>query len=277
MKPKSTSSLALAFLLSSTLALSPELPAAPQTAGQRAGEVSRVIPAVTIGRGAKTIPASAKSEVLWQDQLNTQASARARVGLDDGSVLNVGSDSSMRVIKHDATTQQTDLELTYGKLRTQAQKISKPDGKFEVHTPAGVAGVVGTDFYTEYANNVMNVVVFEGFVRVCNLGGQCVVVKAGQMTSVRTGDNSAPPAPTQATLSTLTTATTDTDNGGVSSLGLVAATAPHISKLTAVMIAVIAAVPAVVVPVAVSHGKGKQAPVAPVNPCILNPRLPQCG
>ena len=38
--------------------------------------------------------------------------------------------SSMKVIKHDAGAQQTDLELTYGKLRTQAQKIAKPDGKF---------------------------------------------------------------------------------------------------------------------------------------------------
>jgi FecR protein len=280
MKPKSSHSLVLVSLLSCTLAFSAELPAAPQASGQRAGEVSRVIPAVSIGRGAKTISASAKSEILWQDQLNTQASARVRVGLDDGSVLNVGSESSMRVIKHDAATQQTDLELTYGKLRTQAQKISKPDGKFEVHTPAGVAGVVGTDFYTEYVNNVMNVIVFEGFVRVCNLGGQCVVLKAGQMTSVRTGDNSAPPTPTQATLSLLTSATTDTANGaggGGSGLSLVGATAPHISKGAAIMIAVIAAIPAVVVPVAVSHGKGTPATAPPSNPCILNPRLPQCG
>jgi len=79
--------------------------------------------------------------------VNTQVNARARIALDDGSVLNVGSESSMKVVKHDAGAQQTELELTYGKLRTQAQKIAKPDGKFEVRTPAGVAGVVGTDFF----------------------------------------------------------------------------------------------------------------------------------
>ena len=72
--------------------------------------------------------------------------------LDDGSVLNVGSESSMKVEKHDSGAQQTQLELTYGKLRSQAQKIAKPDGKFEVHTPAGVAGVVGTDFYVGFDN-----------------------------------------------------------------------------------------------------------------------------
>lgn len=136
-----------------------------------------MIPAVNIARGGKTIPAAAKTVVNWQDLVNTQVNARARIALDDGSVLNVGSDASVRVIKHNAGAQQTELELTYGKLRTQAQKITKPDGKFEVHTPAGV---VGTDFFVEYANNTMNVVVFEGLVKVCNLAGACVMAKAGQ-------------------------------------------------------------------------------------------------
>jgi ferric-dicitrate binding protein FerR (iron transport regulator) len=187
--------------------------AAPEGAGQRAGEVSRVIPAVNIARGGKTIAAAAKTVVNWQDLVNTQVNARARIALDDGSVLNVGSDASVRVTKHDAGAQQTELELTYGKLRTQAQKVTKPDGKFEVRTPAGIAGVVGTDFFVEYANNTMNVIVFEGLVRVCNLAGVCVMVKAGQMSSVRSGDNSAPLPPQQATLDLLVASASDTDPG----------------------------------------------------------------
>ncbi len=256
-KPRSACSLGAALILSFTLAMTTEMPAAGQSTGQRAGEVSRVIPAVSIARGSKTITASAKSVVDWQDQVSTQASARARIGLDDGSVLNVGSDSSMKVIKHDAGAQQTELELTYGKLRTQAQKIARPDGKFEVRTPAGVAGVVGTDFYVDYTNNLMNVIVFEGFVKVCNLAGACVVVKAGQMTNLRTNDSSPPPAPVQATLSILTTANSDTNVGG--NLSLVATNAHHISVGTAVMIGVLAAIPAIIVPVVVSHGHGTQA------------------
>src|SRR5260370_40998208 len=116
----------------------------------------------------------------------------------------------MKVVKHDAGTQQTELELTYGKLRTQAQKIAKPDGKFEVRTPAGVAGVVGTDFFVEYANSTVNVIVFEGLGKVCNLAGACVVVKAGQMTSVRSGDNSGPLPPTPAALDLLWAPSTGT-------------------------------------------------------------------
>jgi ferric-dicitrate binding protein FerR (iron transport regulator) len=262
----------VAFLLSLSLALPTELSSAAQTSGQRAGEVSRVIPAVNIARAGKTLTASAKSVVDWQDQINTLSNARARVALDDGSVLNVGSDSSMRVVKHDAAAQQTELELTYGKLRTQAQKIARPDGKFEVRTPAGVAGVVGTDFYVAFDNQVgvMNVVVFEGLVRVCNLAGACVIVKAGQMTNLRSNDNSAPPAPVQATLSILTSATTDTDNGG--NLGGIA-NAHHVSTGTAVVIGVIAAIPAIVIPVVATRGKGTPA-VAP--PCRVNPSSGQC-
>ena len=220
MKTKSPYALGLAVLLSFLLTVPVDIWAAPQAAAQRAGEVSRVIPAVSIARGAKSITASPKSVVDWQDLVNTQVNARARIALDDGSVLNVGSESSMKVVKHDAGAQQTDLELTYGKLRAQAQKIAKPDGKFEVRTPAGVAGVVGTDFFVGYdvTTNVMNVIAFEGLVKVCNLAGVCVLIKAGQMTSVRNGDNSAPTPPVQAPLDLLVAMSKDTNPGVTSSV-----------------------------------------------------------
>src|SRR5215831_12501467 len=213
MKTKSPFVIGLAMMLSLLLAVPVEVVAEPQAAGQRAGEVSRVIPAVSIARGAKSITASPKSVVDWLDLVNTQVNARARIALDDGSVLNVGSESSMKIVKHDSGAQQTELELTYGKLRTQAQKIAKPDGKFEVRTPAGVAGVVGTDFFMEYANNSMNVIVFEGQVKVCNLAGACVLAKAGQMTSVRSGNNSEPAPPQQATLDQLVASSNETIAG----------------------------------------------------------------
>lgn len=216
MKKKSPYVLALAVLLSFLMANPADNWAAPQAAGQRAGEVARVIPAVSIARSGKTIAAAAKTVVDWQDLVSTLANARARIALDDGSVLNMGSDTSMKVVKHDAGAQQTELELTYGKLRTQAQKIAKPDGKFEVHTPGGVAGVVGTDFFVEYANNTMNVIAFEGLVKVCNLAGVCVLIKAGQMTSVRSGDNSGPLPPQQATLDLLVASSNDTNPGASS-------------------------------------------------------------
>jgi ferric-dicitrate binding protein FerR (iron transport regulator) len=248
--------------LSLSVAIPADICAEPQAGGQRAGEVSRVIPSVSIARGTKNLNASAKTAVDWQDLVNTQASARARIALDDGSVLNVGSDSSMRVVKHDAHMQQTDLELTYGKLRSQAQKIAQPGGKFEVRTPAGVAGVVGTDFYVEYANNMMNVMVFEGLVKVCNLAGACVIAKAGQMTSVRNGDSSGPAPPSQAPLSLLTEAVTNTDVGRLHGVEQV----HHIGKGTAITLGILAVIPAIVIPIVVTHGNSGAPPVNNCNP-----------
>jgi hypothetical protein len=71
----------------------------------------------------------------------------------------------------------------------------------------------------------MNVITFEGFVKVCNLAGVCVLVKAGQMTSVRSGNNSEPLPPQQATLDVLVASSKDTDPGAPSGL---AGAGPHL-------------------------------------------------
>jgi hypothetical protein len=249
----------LAFCVSATLSIPGEVVAAPDTPGQHAGEVSRVIPAVSIARGGKNISASAKTAVDWQDVVNTQASARARIALDDGSVLNVGSDSSIRVTKHDGGAQQTELEVTYGKIRSQAQKITKPDGKFEVRTPAGVAGVVGTDFFVAFdtSTGTMNVIVFEGIVKVCNLAGVCVEVKAGQLTNVRTNDSAGPQPPVQASLDVLMAAGAGTDlspGPGVQNVG------HHLGKGAAITLGVLAAIPLVVIPIVAAHGNSSSPP-----------------
>lgn len=267
---KTKSPFAFAMLVFS-LALPSGICARPQSSGPKAGEVSRVIPAVSIARGTQKITASAKSVVYWKDLVETQVNARARIALEDGSILNVGAESSITVAQHDAGAQQTELELAYGKLRSQAQKIAKPDGKFNVHTPAGVAGVVGTDFYVAYdlATKSMNVTVFEGLVHVCNLAGVCVDVKAGQFTSVRNGDNSPPLPPSQAALESLTAAANETQiGGGVPPI----VQAHHISKGVIIGTVIITAVPGIVVPLS-SRGSSKNTPVP--NQCQINPR--SCG
>jgi hypothetical protein len=265
MNRKSPYAAAVVCLLTFALAIPFDAFALPDAPGQRAGEVSRVIPAVNILRGAKSLNASAKTPVDWLDVVNTQASGRARVSLDDGSVLNVGSDSSVKVVKHDAGAQQTDLEVTVGKIRSQAQKISQPNGKFEVHTPSGVAGVVGTDFYVAYENNVMTVIVFDGVVKVCNLAGVCVEVKAGQLTTVRNSDSNGPAAPSQADLSTLSEAiasTTLETSPGVSQIH-------HIGKGAAITIGILTVIPLVVVPIVITHSSGTPAPL-PATGCSPN-------
>jgi ferric-dicitrate binding protein FerR (iron transport regulator) len=167
---------------------------APPAAGQRAGEIKALIPAATKNEQAT----KAKDELDWNDLLKTAASGRVRAGLDDGSILSVGSNSELRVLQHDAASQQTSLEMNAGRLRSKVVKITQPNGKFEVHTPNAVIGVIGTDFYVEYSNNKTTVICYTGVVSVTPLNGaramnnssnaanagNAVTLTAGQMVEI---------------------------------------------------------------------------------------------
>ena len=175
------------------LLLSP-LPAVCQSpaAGQRAGQINALIPAATKNEQAT----KAKDELDWNDLLKTAASGRVRAGLDDGSILSVGANSELRVLQHDAASQQTSLEMNAGRLRSKVVKITQPNGKFEVHTPNAVIGVIGTDFFVEYEGNKTTVICYTGVVTVTPLGGAHatnnssnaanVTLTAGQMVEITT-------------------------------------------------------------------------------------------
>jgi hypothetical protein len=149
----------LSIVLSILMAATPLL-AAP--ADQTAGEVKALIPAAS--RNAQSV--KVKDSLAWNDLLQTDAQGRLRAGLTDGSILSLGSNSELKVVQHDATSQQTSMELNYGKLRNQVVKITKPDGKYEVKTPNAVIGVIGTDFYVGYSGNQTTVICYVGKVAV---------------------------------------------------------------------------------------------------------------
>src|ERR1700674_2549145 len=199
MKTRSPFLIALTVLASMSILVPPDVSA---QVAQRAGQISRAIPEVAIARGTQQLPAPVKALVDWGDVVHTGDGGRARVSLDDGSLLNVGSSSSLTVTQHNAAAQQTQIELEYGRMRSQVVKQSKPNSKFEVHTPVGVAGVVGTDFFLGYLNGIFQVIVFDGHVKFCNLDGVCVDVLAGQIATIRGGHQS-PDQPSQATAAEL--------------------------------------------------------------------------
>jgi len=169
---------------------------APQSGGQRAGQITALMPTAT----RNTDKAKVNDDLHWNDLLKTGSSGRLRAGLTDGSILSLGSDSELRVVQHDASSQQTSLELTYGKVRSQVQKITQPGGKYEVKTPNAVIGVIGTDFYVGYDGNTTTVICYEGQVAVTaganaqvqnNTGqggasGNSVVLNAGEMVEITT-------------------------------------------------------------------------------------------
>src|ERR1700678_2641286 len=222
------------------------------TQPQHAGKLTAVLPVVNVIRGPQQTPASTAEAIYWGDVINTGHLARARVALDDGSVLSVGSDSNLTVTKHDGGAQQTELDLNYGRVRAKAVKQVKPNANFQIRTPTGVAGVVGTDFALDSEGDTTRIVVYEGR---GNFGaykaenkaeqedapdgeeqkkdkngrmlGPCVIVGGGDTSSLQL--NAAPSPPVPATPVTVTEMSSTTSVGGAGGaaggLGVAGATA----------------------------------------------------
>ena len=209
-----------ALLVSMALALPPGLLA---QGAQSAGQISRLIPTVNLQHGTRVQLASAGAKVLWGDTVTTDRGGRARITLDDGSILNVGSDSSMRIVQHDAANQRTQVQLAYGRLRASAVRLARAGSSFEVRTPTAVAGVVGTDFVLDFTNGMTSIHVYEGSVNFCNLAGQCATVAAGFSSIVR-ANNQPPSQPAPTTPSVSTESVQNTAVGGTGGAGAGGAT-----------------------------------------------------
>ncbi len=124
-----------------------------QSSAPQAGTITALIPAAKLvqgtGKGAAVLEVKKTDSVRWNDLLQTDVGGRMRVVLDDQSILSLGSKSELRVVKHDSKTQQTQLELTYGRVRAEVAAVVRNGGAFELRTPTAVAGVIGTEFTVE--------------------------------------------------------------------------------------------------------------------------------
>jgi ferric-dicitrate binding protein FerR (iron transport regulator) len=154
-----------------------------------AGQVSRLVPDVQIERASRKLIAAVSTPVFWNDDLNSGPTGRAHITLTDGSLLNLGSNSTLRILQHDAQAQQTSLDLVIGRMRGQVLKLTRPGAKFEIRTPVGAAGLVGTDFSLLVTDDFVELMVFEGVVRFTIFSnGQAIDVNAGMVLRIsRTG------------------------------------------------------------------------------------------
>ena len=148
--------------------------------------------------------------LYFNDILETGVGGRLRAKLEDGSILALGPQSKLTVVKHDAKTQQSSFDLEYGKVR--AQVTGKPQ-QFDINTKTAVAGVLGTDEVVDGSNPLLTLVYcVEGSVSVRNSDltvPGTVILTTGQMTTVQQGV--APTAPR--------TTTTDELNGALEGSG----------------------------------------------------------
>ncbi len=229
----------LVFAICLAMVLPPDVAA---QAAQSAGKITAVVPIVNVTRGPQQVSASTSQQVFWGDVINTGHLARARIALNDGSILSVGSDSNLTIAKHDAGQQQTDLDLNYGRVRAKAAKLVKPDAHFQIRTSVGVAGVVGTEMVVIFgADGKMQVICIEGACKVCDLLGHCVLMKGGEESSIRSNEQPSQPnpaTPMNVTEAMNTTAATGAGAAG-GGIGVGAGVAAGVGAAVAATVAVV--------------------------------------
>ncbi|HUR37028.1 MAG TPA: FecR family protein, partial [Terriglobales bacterium] len=213
--------LACSFMQPQAAAQAPA-PAIP--AAQRAGSITALLPMAKITRGTGRTRAVLEAKkgdlVAFNDLLQTEKGGRARITLTDQSILSLGSQAELRIIKHDARTQQTALQLGYGRVRAEVASVTRDGGRFELRTPTAVAGVIGTDFGSDSSlPGVTSFICISGIVQVSNSDEKIpgmVACPAGSTTTVSTG--LPPTAPKPATQQQIQQLIQDTEPAIISSL-----------------------------------------------------------
>ena len=134
--------------------------------------------------------------LLQQDKLKTGGNGRVEVQFDDGSLLQLTSNSSISLKEYSYSRKgrKANVNLKKGAIFANVNKLRR-NSNFKVSTATAVAGVRGTQFYVsiDKKENV-KLEVYKGGVDI-SANNKKVSVKAGQETIVKKG--SAPTDPTK--------------------------------------------------------------------------------
>jgi hypothetical protein len=169
---------------------------------QHAGTIVNVIPVDVVqrqGQGAETT-LNLNDGIDTGDIVTTRQNGRLRIVLSDGSFLNIGTGSTLKIVRYEPPPHQIQIELTSGHLRVYRAKLGQPGSSWTMQTPTALTGVVGTDFIVEAQANATTVLCMEGVTSVQNIDPAVtgrVILYAGQFTTVARG--AAPSHPQRAT------------------------------------------------------------------------------
>jgi len=143
-------------------------------------------------------PLKANAPVRLGDTI-VSASGKAKIALNDGTVVSVGENSRVRVADYERAPGSTGtrVSLVAGALRSLVTKTTAT-GKFEIETETAVAAVRGTDWVVEVTADQTSVAVVSGEVAVTSRAPQAqatvVLNTPGQGTDVRRGSAPTPVA-----------------------------------------------------------------------------------
>jgi hypothetical protein len=128
-----------------TLALVCMLTPAAALAGE-AGLVARINGAPTVQHAGKTEPLKRGSSVFTGDVIETDANSKAKIVLNDDSVLAIGPKSRVEVSDFtlEAGGRNVRLQVLAGRFKSAFDKIVAGSTDYEIRTPTAVAGVRGT-------------------------------------------------------------------------------------------------------------------------------------
>jgi hypothetical protein len=155
------------------------------------GSVMAVRGAVFRDTSGTQQPLLANAPVNLGDTI-VSAAGKAKIALDDGTIISVGENSRVRIAEYEKSAGNTKarLSLVSGALRSLVTKVT-PAGKFEIETETAIAAVRGTDWVIEVTSAQTSVAVVEGAVGVSGREGQAqatvVLDTPGQGTDVRRG------------------------------------------------------------------------------------------
>jgi hypothetical protein len=150
-------------------------------------------------RGDETGIEAAKGDILKAgDRINTAEKSAASLRFADQSTLLVGESSEV-VFDVLSSFQgvgmlDTRIRLQRGRVENRITPFSRPESRYEIHTPAAVTVVRGTDFRvsSDLANDMTHSEVTEGQVQVTAQGATVSVVQ-GEGTRVISGEAPEPP------------------------------------------------------------------------------------
>jgi hypothetical protein len=242
------------------------------TSAGQAGTVTNTVPEAGLqrqGQGAE-IPLNLNDGVSMDDVIRTTNTGRVRIALQDGSFLNVGSGSVMRITKQNVTTQQTQVELTLGVMRAEVAKRTQPGGSFQVLTQTAIISVLGSVLFVNAYPNLTEVYCAEGLCSLKNINpaieGQ-VTLHAEEFTTIRRGH---PPEMVYRALPTqlqsqinLTSVEPSTATAAAGAHGGAGGSVWHVGPLSEVDVALLAAggaAAAIAIPLAT---RGTASPSAP--------------
>ncbi|MEA5515213.1 FecR family protein [Nodularia sp. UHCC 0506] len=165
-------------------------------------EVRRPIGQVLHSRGNKSQPA--RSGLKLQavgDAIITKQNSSAVLAIDIGTgFIQVAENTNINIQKLERGRrgeQITQLQVKSGQVRLRVRPFTNPASRLEIKSPAGVAGVRGTDFGVNVRQNgLMGVATLTGGVAT-TAQGQTVLVKAGFQNITIPGQPPSKPVPLQ--------------------------------------------------------------------------------